>query len=141
MSENERNLGHIDPHTPLDIIKEIKNAPPKILKIFEEWVIETKHPEYNYLFARFIEGADIKRHGEALIESKDPQYNYYFARDVKGADIKAHGKVVIESDNPDYNLFFADIEGADKEAHLEIYRRWENEWHRKYGTQNIGRQM
>ena len=60
-------------------------------------VIDTNNAELNYLFARNVEGADVKKHGEVVLRSKDPSLNYLFATEVVGADIEAHKDVIAQS--------------------------------------------
>ena len=57
-------------------------------------VIETNDAELNYLFARDVEGAPAKKHGEVVLRSNDPYLNYLFATEVMGADIPAHKRIV-----------------------------------------------
>lgn len=60
-------------------------------------VINTNDAELNYIFARNVEGADVKKHGEVVLRSKDPSLNYLFATEVVGADIEAHKEVIAQS--------------------------------------------
>ena len=50
-------------------------------------VIEYKNPEYIYLFARDIEGANIQKLEDEIIQIDRVRYIYNFARYVKGANI------------------------------------------------------
>ena len=99
-------------------------------------MLESKEPEWNFRFARFVEGADIKAHEKVVIESKEPEWNYYFALDIKGADVKAHEKVVLESKEPECNYYFARyVKGADVMAHgrviIESKDSRVNDWFKK----------
>ena len=57
-------------------------------------VINTNDAELNYIFARNVEGADVKKHGEVVLRSNDPYLNYLFATEVAGADIAKHKQVI-----------------------------------------------
>ncbi len=97
-------------------------------------VIESKNPEYNYSFAKFVSGADIKAHEQVVLESKDPRWNYQFAKEVFNFDQKAlnihpreamaaHEQVVLDSKDPYYNYCFAvnlSGAGADLKAHEQV---------------------
>lgn len=76
---------------------------------------------YNYLFAKDVKGIDILPHEEVILNSLDASYNYLFARDVEGADILAHGDIVIRVGTPKENFMFArDIPGCDFEKHEKV---------------------
>lgn len=86
----------------------------------ERDVLKINNPLLSYCFARDIEGADIKAHGQVVINSKDACLNYCFARDIEGADIKAHSEIIISSKNPEYNYYFAsEVKGIDIKAHRQ----------------------
>ena len=66
------------------------------IKENEQIVLETK-TTWSYLFARYVPGADIKAHEQAILEIKDPKYSYWFAQDIPGANIEEHFKLIYNS--------------------------------------------
>ena len=115
---NEMELKN-DPALPygLALISKDKNE----IKKYSQYVIDSKNPWFNYLFALNIEGINIKDHEQAVIDSKDPYYCYMFACDIKGANIKDLAQVIIDSKDPSLNFKFArDVSGADIKAHKKV---------------------
>lgn len=95
------------------------------------------YPEMCYLFAKNVNGADIKAlETKFLSYNSDGKYNfntvkynnyakfaYKFARDVKGADIKAHENIVLKTEDANISLdFVKNIKGADLKAHGKIIK-------------------
>lgn len=97
-------------------------------------IIESKYLAWNYEFARYVKGADVKAHERVIIASEDPEWNYWFARDVKRADVLTHGEVIIKSQDPEWNYEFAQaVEGADVKAHEEIVLKSQDpKWNYKF---------
>ncbi len=69
---------------------------------FEEWVIMTKNPQYIYLFAKNIIGANTLKLEDTIIEINDPEYMYLFLRDVKGASAQKIEDKIIASNNAEF---------------------------------------
>ena len=75
------------------------------IKENEKIVLECK-TSWCYSFARYIPGADIKAHENAILELKDPKYSCWFAEDIPEANIEEHFKVILNSGDKYYlNLF------------------------------------
>ena len=55
-----------------------------------------------YNFARYIPGADIKAHENAILELKDPRYSCWFAEDIPEANIEKHFKLILNSGDKYY---------------------------------------
>ena len=72
------------------------------------------------MFAKNVQGADIKAHEKVILDSKDLKWNYMFAKNVQGADIKTLGQIVLNSKDLIWNSRFAKIDGADFEAHQKV---------------------
>ena len=90
-------------------------------KKFSKVIINSKNLRYNYEFARYIKGADLKGHEKVILNSKDVEYNYSFASTIKGADIKKHEKIILESKDLYYICNFASsIPDADIKKCEEI---------------------
>ena len=101
-------------------LKELGVLETEIVKRYEDKILSLKNNELSYFFAKNIEGADVKAHGNVIIGSKDLEYNYYFAV-LPGADVKAHEQIIIDSKNLKFNLDFAkNVEGADVKAHGKV---------------------
>ncbi|MBR9682045.1 MAG: hypothetical protein GOV00_04610 [Candidatus Altiarchaeota archaeon] len=84
-------------------------------------IIESGHPNYNFVYAENIEGADILKHGEVVIKSKNLRSNYSFPKYIKGAEVLRHGKVIIDSKKKKENYEFArDVKGADIKEHGKV---------------------
>lgn len=62
-----------------------------------------------------MEGANAKALEQVVIESKNPEYCYLFAREVESANIKELKKVVIDGNDPEwcYNRFVECVEGEN----------------------------
>ena len=52
----------------------------KAIELFEEKILNLNSPELSYIFSKTVNGANIKAHEKVILESKDPQYNYLFAK-------------------------------------------------------------
>ena len=62
-------------------------------------MVESKDPEYCYLFAKDIPGIDRKDLEQTVIESESLQYNYLYAKEIEDADMKCHYQVFLENGN------------------------------------------
>ena len=86
-------------------------------KKMEKVVLEAKNPEYSYMFARDIAGADIKKHQEVVVESNDVEQAVNYASDIPGADVKTLEQIVLASENAKCLYEFAmSVENADIKA-------------------------
>lgn len=71
-------------------------------KKFSKVIINSKNLRYNYEFARYIKGADLKGHEKVILNSKDVEYNYSFAATIPDADIKKCEEIIFNKSNIDY---------------------------------------
>ena len=78
------------------------------ISVFEQIVLASNDPQWNYQFAKNIPGADMKKHEQVVLESLDPKWNYYYAKNIPGADIEAHAKVIHECTEPSEFIAFFD---------------------------------
>lgn len=84
-------------------------------------IIQSKNLKYNYLFARYIKGADIQGHAEVIINSKNLRCNRLFAENIPGANIEAHEAIILEAKDPKESLLFAKyVKRADIISHANI---------------------
>ena len=91
----------------------IKNV-EKLRKDLEIVVIKSKNPEFAYLYARDIPGANINVLEKVVLEAKNPYYSCEFASDIPNANIDKHQNVVINSKDAQTAYRFAlYVEKAD----------------------------
>lgn len=112
------------------ILYDIKNiSSNEAIKKYEKRVLELNNPYLSYVFARDVEGANIKEHCINVIKSKDPLYNYEFAKAFQKRKIDENnkkyicilGEIVILSGDALYNYRFArDVKGADILRHANV---------------------
>lgn len=82
-------------------------------------VIGSKDLDYNYYFARDIDGALVECHEDVIVNGNDDLIKYYFARDVKGSNKRRLGESVLNG-SPEINFFFAkDIKDGLFLKHME----------------------
>lgn len=67
-------------------------------KSIKKIVIATGNPRLNYLYAEIFKG-NVKPHGEVVIASKSPIWNFAFAKYISGADVPAHLQAIMNSKN------------------------------------------
>ena len=75
--------------------------------LIEQQILSYKDPQLSYAFARWVVGADVKKHEQVILDSGNLEWNLKFAKDVEGADIKSHEKIIIDSRNPEWCFRFA----------------------------------
>ena len=61
----------------INIIKQ-KFGDKIVIAKFEQNVLNAKNPKLSYYFAKDIKKSNIKAHGKIILDSKDPEYNYLF---------------------------------------------------------------
>ena len=133
-----------------------KNHPEIACKYgIETLILESNDVQYNYLFACYVENADIKAHEKIVLKSKDASNCVKFAINVPNANVEAHmnvilkskdykscyefikhfsqyditkfEKIVLDSGDAECNYLFAkNIKGADIKAHEKIVIKSEN---------------
>ena len=75
-----------------------KNQPEIACKYgIETFILESNDVNYNYLFALYVEGADIKAHEKIVLKSKDASNCVKFAINVPNANVEAHMNVILKS--------------------------------------------
>ena len=75
-----------------------KNQPEIACKYgIETFILESNDVNYNYLFALYVEGADIKAHEKIVLKSKDAYNCVKFAINVPNANVEAHMNVILKS--------------------------------------------
>ena len=85
-------------------------------------IINSKDVNYNYLFARDIDGSLVKSHEDLVVSSNEDLIKYHFAKDVKDSDKRRIGESVLNG-NPSINFFFArDIKDGLFAKHMEVVK-------------------
>lgn len=69
--------------------------------ILENMVLDKNNPYYDYVFAKYARGANIKTFENAILKSHSHKYIYYFGRDVE----KASYKIFINKDADGNQIF------------------------------------
>ncbi len=74
----------------------IKNV-ERLRMDLEKVVIKSKNPEFAYLYARDIPGANIEMLEKVVLDAKNPYYSCEFASDIPNANTQKHQEIVIKS--------------------------------------------
>lgn len=79
----------------------------KVHNYFQEQLIAMNNVKYIYLYAKYVETANVELLENALIKYNDLEYIYLFAKDVKNSSTRRLEKIVADSLNIDYIIKFA----------------------------------
>ena len=73
-------------------------------------ILESKNLEYIYKFAKnILNGVNIQTLKEAILESKEPEYNFLFACYIDKYDITDYYLTVLASGNKEYIELFRNL--------------------------------
>ena len=106
-------------------IEEIMQVGSKITDLelsitFQQKLIELNNAKYIYLYAKYVQNANIELLENALIALNNLEYIYLFAKDIKKSNIEKLTRAIAKSLDMAYIIKFAkDIENVD----LDIFER------------------
>ena len=79
----------------------MRDIPGADLDFLSNAVIKNGSPYWNYAIARDY-GVNVLKHGDVVYRSLNPEYNYLFAYEVEGADVNLHGQAIYLSKDLEY---------------------------------------
>lgn len=80
---------------------------PYVSNIYQQQLISMNNAKYIYLYAKYVEKANVELLENALVELNDLEYIYLFARDVKNSSTMRLEKIIAQSLNINYIIKFA----------------------------------
>lgn len=81
----------------------------EVVEKYEEKILSLNNADLSYYFAKEIEGSNKQAHGQVVIKSKDPEYNFLFACYIDKYDVTDYYLTVLASGNKEYIELFRNL--------------------------------